>query len=227
MLLPFLTAAIVILVDQVTKALLAAYLPTLPERTLPLIEDVLHLTYVENRGAAFGMLADHRWVFMVLSVVGLAAIVLITLREKPKSAWIRVAVGLVLGGGIANMIDRVRLGYVVDFIDCRFIDFYVFNVADSCVCVGCAIYFVAVLIMEFRSAKAKKAAEAEGAPTDEVSPDDNAETPVEESPAAESAASETERAEDDANSPVSEDSEDGEEKSSSDAGESSGEAPDA
>ncbi len=227
MLLPFLTAAIVILVDQVTKALLAAYLPTLPERTLPLIENVLHLTYVENRGAAFGMLADHRWVFMVLSVVGLAAIVLITLREKPKSAWIRVAVGLVLGGGIANMIDRVRLGYVVDFIDCRFIDFYVFNVADSCVCVGCAIYFVAVLIMEFRSAKAKKAAEAEGAPTDEDSPDDNAETPVEESPAAESAASETERAEDDANSPVSEDSEDGGEKSSSDAGESSGEAPDA
>ena len=227
MLLPFLTAAIVILVDQVTKALLAAYLPTLPERTLPLIEDVLHLTYVENRGAAFGMLADHRWVFMVLSVVGLAAIVLITLREKPKSAWIRVAVGLVLGGGIANMIDRVRLGYVVDFIDCRFIDFYVFNVADSCVCVGCAIYFVAVLIMEFRSAKAKKAAEAEGAPTDEDSPDENAETPVEESPAAESAASETERAEDDANSPVSEDSEDGGEKSSSDAGESSGEAPDA
>ncbi len=227
MLLPFLTAAIVILVDQVTKALLAAYLPTLPERTLPLIEDVLHLTYVENRGAAFGMLADHRWVFMVLSVVGLAAIVLITLREKPKSVWIRVAVGLVLGGGIANMIDRVRLGYVVDFIDCRFIDFYVFNVADSCVCVGCAIYFVAVLIMEFRSAKAKKAAEAEGAPTDEDSPDDNAETPVEESPAAESAASETERAEDDANSPVSEDSEDGGEKSSSDAGEISGEAPDA
>ena len=243
MLLPFLTAAIVILVDQVTKALLAAYLPTLPERTLPLIENVLHLTYVENRGAAFGMLADHRWVFMVLSVVGLAAIVLITLREKPKSVWIRVAVGLVLGGGIANMIDRVRLGYVVDFIDCRFIDFYVFNVADSCITVAAAILivsslfpvrsersgnsFVAVLIMEFRSAKAKKAAEAEGAPTDEDSPDENAETPVEESPAAESAASETERAEDDANSPVSEDSEDGEEKSSSDAGESSGEAPDA
>ena len=55
------------------------------------------------------------------------------------------------------MIDRVRLGYVVDFIDCRFVDFYVFNIADSCVTVGCAIYFVAVLVEEIRAARKKKA----------------------------------------------------------------------
>jgi signal peptidase II len=162
MLLPFIAAALVILADQVSKALLAPYLPTLANGTLPLIPDVLHFTYVENRGAAFGMLADHRWVFMALSVVGLAAIVLIILLEKPKSAWVRAAAGLVLGGGIGNMIDRFRLGYVVDFIDCRFIDFYVFNIADSCVCVGCAICFVAVLVSEIRAEKAKKAAAAEG-----------------------------------------------------------------
>ncbi|MBO7404555.1 MAG: signal peptidase II, partial [Clostridia bacterium] len=88
----------------------------------------------------------------------IAAILLILAKEKTKSVWIRVAAALVAGGGIGNMIDRVRLGYVVDFIDCRFVDFYVFNIADSCVTVGCAIYFVAVLVEEIRAYCKKKAA---------------------------------------------------------------------
>lgn len=157
MLITILVILLAVAADQVSKHFLAAFLTGLETRSFPLIPDVLHLTYVENRGAAFGMLSEHRWVFMILSVVGIAAILLFTAKEKPTSRWIQTAVGLVAGGGIANMIDRVRLGYVVDFIDCRFIDFYVFNVADSCVTVGCAIYFVVVLVGEIRADRKKKA----------------------------------------------------------------------
>lgn len=154
--------ALAIVLDQVSKGIVAAYLPEMG--TLPIIEDVFHFTYVENRGAAFGMLADHRWVFMVLSVVGIAALAVWLIIEKPKSRWMRCAMSLIIGGGIGNMIDRILLGYVIDFIDCRFIDFYVFNIADSCVCVGCAMFIIAVLADEIKASKAKKAAaEAENA----------------------------------------------------------------
>ena len=169
MLITILVILLSIAADQVSKHFLAAFLTGLETRSYPLLPDILHLTYVENRGAAFGMLAEHRWVFMVFSVVGIAAILLLLIKEKPTNRWVQVAAGLVVGGGIANMIDRVRLGYVVDFIDCRFVDFYIFNVADSCVTVGCAIYFVVVIVEEIRAYRKKKASgEAEeSAETDE------------------------------------------------------------
>ena len=150
--------------DQLTKYIMAGLLPGLEGRSLPVIENVLHFTYVENEGAAFGMLAEHRWVFMVLSVIGLAAIAFIVMKEKPASRWVRLAAGLVLGGGIGNMIDRLGFGFaeksgaVLDFIDCRFVDFYVFNVADSCVTVGCFLYLFLIVVGEIRAAKEKKEA---------------------------------------------------------------------
>ena len=104
------------------------------------------------------MLADHRWVFMILSVVGIAAIFVYLTVTKPKSWWMRLALCFIVGGGVGNMIDRIARGYVIDFIDCRFIDFYVFNVADSFVCVGCAMFIIAVIIDEVRERKLKKSA---------------------------------------------------------------------
>ncbi len=143
-----------VLLDQVTKLLASAKLTSVA--TYPLIENVLHLTYVENRGAAFGMLAEHRWVFMIFSTVAIALMLVWLVREKPESLWLRISVAAIVAGGIGNMIDRVRLGYVVDFIDCRFIDFYVFNVADSFVCVGCGMLIVGVLYAEIAEQRRKK-----------------------------------------------------------------------
>ncbi|MBR4961618.1 MAG: signal peptidase II [Clostridia bacterium] len=137
--------------DQWTKYLAVAHLKDID--TLPLIEDILHLTYLENRGAAFGMLANHRWVFMILSTVSIVLLLVWIFRDAPKSRWVRTAAAMIIGGGIGNMIDRVALGYVVDFIDVRAIDFYVFNTADSFVCVGCAMVFVWTLYMEFVAKK--------------------------------------------------------------------------
>ena len=175
-----LTAVLAVAVDQLTKYLMAGMLPELPGRTLPVIRDVLHFTYVENEGAAFGMLSEHRWVFMVLSVLGLAAIAVFVAKEKPKSAWVRLAAGLVLGGGVGNMVDRLGFGFagkkgaVLDFIDCRFVDFYVFNVADACVTVGCFLYMFLLIVSEIRQAREAKKAPAEGeepAPDEEKEPD--------------------------------------------------------
>ena len=164
MLLVLLTVVLAIAVDQLTKYIMGGLLPDLPGQTMPVIRDVLHFTYVENEGAAFGMLENHRWIFMVLSVLGLALIALLVVKEKPESPWVRLAAGLVLGGGIGNMVDRLGFGFaetkyaVLDFIDCRFINFYVFNVADACVTVGCFLYLFLVIVSEIRAAREKKKA---------------------------------------------------------------------
>ncbi len=156
MLLNILIIILCIAADQITKLYAEANLKDIS--TLPIIENIFHFTYVENKGAAFGMLADHRWVFMILSVVGIAAIFAYLAATKPKSWWMRLALCFIVGGGIGNMIDRVARGYVIDFIDCRFIDFYVFNVADSFVCVGCAMFVIAVIIDEIQERRKNSAA---------------------------------------------------------------------
>lgn len=156
MIINILIIVLCIAADQLTKICAAANLKEIS--TLPIIENIFHFTYVENRGAAFGMLADHRWVFMILSVVGIAAIFIYLTVTKPKSWWMRLALCFIVGGGVGNMIDRIARGYVIDFIDCRFIDFYVFNVADSFVCIGCAMFIIAVIIDEVRERKLKKSA---------------------------------------------------------------------
>ena len=134
----------VIALDQISKALVLQYLY---EGQLVLIPDVLHLTYVENRGMAFGMLADHRWVFMVLSVIGIGLVGFYLFRYV-KSTLGRVALSLIIGGGIGNMIDRISLGFVVDFIDFCAFDFWVwvFNIADAAVCVGAALYVLELVL---------------------------------------------------------------------------------
>lgn len=156
MIINILIIVLCIAADQLTKICAAANLKDIS--TLPIIENIFHFTYVENRGAAFGMLTDHRWVFMILSVVGIAAIFVYLTVTKPKSWWMRLALCFIVGGGVGNMIDRIARGYVIDFIDCRFINFYVFNVADSFVCVGCAMFIIAVIIDEVRERKLKKSA---------------------------------------------------------------------
>ena len=156
MIINILIIVLCIAADQLTKICAAANLKDIS--TLPIIENIFHFTYVENRGAAFGMLADHRSVFMILSVVGIAAIFVYLTVTKPKSWWMRLALCFIVGGGVGNMIDRIARGYVIDFIDCRFINFYVFNVADSFVCVGCAMFIIAVIIDEVRERKLKKSA---------------------------------------------------------------------
>ena len=154
--------AVTVFLDQITKYLTILYLK--PIDTLPLISDVIHLTYVENTGAAFGMMKDARWLFMIVSTVAIVGILVYLFWKRPDSKLECVSLSLIVGGGIGNMIDRTLLGYVVDMIDFRLINFAVFNVADSFVCVGAGLmilYLILDMIRESKAEKAKKAAPQE------------------------------------------------------------------
>lgn len=146
-----------VILDQITKYLAAAHLK--PIGTVPIIEDVLHLTYLENRGAAFGILKDHRWVFMVISTLAVVAIIafMLAFYKKHFSPLLYSGLALIAGGGIGNMIDRISLGYVVDFIDFRLINFAVFNVADTFVCVGCGLVVLYVILGDAKELRKNKA----------------------------------------------------------------------
>ena len=166
MLWALLTAAVivaVVLFDQISKILVLTHLY---EGQIELIRGVLRFTYVENRGMAFGLLADHRWVFLVASTVGIGFMIfyLFYFVRRPLS---RVGLSLIVGGGIGNMIDRIRLGFVVDFIDFCAFDFWVwvFNVADAAVCVGAAVFVLDLLLELFEEMKKGKGEPDQNAPT--------------------------------------------------------------
>lgn len=162
-----LLAAFVVVLDQWTKHLAVLHLKG--AASVRLIDGVFHLTYVENRGAAFGILSNHQWVFWLFSIVGILALIFYLgfdrslLDEKDETGKyppIPFSVGLcisaIIGGGIGNMIDRVRLGYVVDFLDFTLIDFAVFNVADSFVTVGSILLVVLLAVPLFKTKKQEK-----------------------------------------------------------------------
>ncbi len=136
---PAIIAAVIVL-DQITKQLAIDHLK--PIDTYPIIPDALHLTYVTNYGAAFGMLANHRWVFLVISTVAIVLMAAYLYYKRDEHPLLGVAISFIIGGGIGNMIDRTLMGYVVDFVDFRLINFAVFNVADIFVCVGCGLMFL-------------------------------------------------------------------------------------
>ena len=133
-----------ILLDQLTKWLSVEFLTRIT--TFPLIKGVLHLTYVENTGAAFGMLKDHRWVFIVTSTLAILALIAYLYLGHASSRLQAIAFSMIISGGIGNMIDRTVLGFVVDFIDFRLINFAVFNGADSFICVGAGLMILDILL---------------------------------------------------------------------------------
>ncbi len=166
--------------DQLTKWLSVVYLQGAP--SLPLWQDVLHFTFVKNEGAAFGMLKDHRWVFMIFSTVAIIGLTVYLFGFRPKEKLISISLAMIVGGGIGNMIDRVALGYVIDFIDFRLINFAVFNVADSFVTVGAFLlggYLVFDLYQEIKAEKAKKLAKTVSEEAEKKAMNASSDTPKE------------------------------------------------
>lgn len=131
------SSLMIIAVDYITKRLAQVYLAGNASKAL--IKNVFALTYVENRGAAFGILQDSRSVFIVLTAIILAAVLYAALKYKKKPRVLNIGLSFLVGGAVGNLIDRIFLGYVVDFFDFCLIDFPVFNVADVFVCIGAAL----------------------------------------------------------------------------------------
>ena len=147
--------------DQVTKLLVDYYMEI--GDSVPLINGILHITYIRNDGAAFGKMDNMRPVFMIGSVIALIALAafLITKRRTLDNLT-KLATSLVIAGGFSNMIDRCFYGdslfngTVIDFIDfCAFpsIWSYIFNIADACVVVGTGLMIVAIIRMEIKERK--------------------------------------------------------------------------
>ncbi len=150
---------LVIIVDQLTKWWAANVLQHMPSGRIPLIDGMLSFTYATNDGMAFGLLGNHRWVFLLLTTAVLAVIVgfFFATRKKNRHPFLDISLSLVLAGGAANMIDRTFFstealfsGSVVDFIYFELIDFPIFNAADISVCVGMALFVIYMLIVENR-----------------------------------------------------------------------------
>ena len=131
----------IVAADQVTKLLVVQYIPL--HTDVEVIPGLFHLTYAQNTGAAFSSFEGMQWLF-----VGLFALLTVLLfleyfkKPMPFSAFERWCIAAIYGGGLGNVIDRVVLGYVVDMIEVDFINFPVFNVADSFITCGCIALIV-------------------------------------------------------------------------------------
>jgi signal peptidase II len=152
----FIGAGILIALDQWTKSLVVENIPYLGiwlPNQLAHWGTIFRIVHWRNSGAAFGMFSNGNTLFLILAVIASIFIVafypLIERNEWP----LRLAMTLQLGGAIGNMIDRIRYGYVIDFISIR--DFPVFNVADSCISLGVAILLLGVILQEIKTQKAK------------------------------------------------------------------------
>lgn len=139
-----------IILDQVSKHW--AVLVLKESNSIKVLGDFLRFSYVENRGAAFGILQNQIWFFVIVTVVMIAGLGYIFFKNKNITKLSKLSITLIAGGAIGNFIDRVLLGYVVDLIDVRFGKFYdfpVFNLADSFVVCGTTLLLILILTNKF------------------------------------------------------------------------------
>lgn len=147
-------------VDQIIKLLVINYLK--PIQYVDIIEGVLRFRYVENTGAIFGSFSTHTVMLTVFSLILLGFTIFFLVTNKNKSKFVNICLLFMISGGIGNIIDRIRLHYVVDFIEPLFVNFAVFNFADCLITVGAfalIIYLIIDLVND--SKKQKKTTETE------------------------------------------------------------------
>ena len=136
-------AAGIVAVDQLTKYLVVANIPL--HGDVPFLPGILQLTYAQNTGGAWSMFEGKLWLFVGVFVV-LTAMILFEYFKKPMgfSKFERWCIAAIYGGGLGNMVDRLRLGYVVDMLETEFIDFPIFNVADCFITCGCIALMISL-----------------------------------------------------------------------------------
>lgn len=142
---PLLVTAFIIVSDQISKAFIVEWLK--PQGSVSIIGDFLRLTFVTNTGVAFGMLTGIPYVLTVPIVILIGVIIYYLIKTLGQSFLLTLALSLELGGALGNLIDRIRLGYVVDFVKVPY--WPAFNVADSCVVIG-AIGLAFILLWQDR-----------------------------------------------------------------------------
>lgn len=158
-------AALIVLADQFFKGWIVANITLGGE--LAFIPGLLQLTHVHNYAAAFSMFGGMRIPIIIITCIVCIAIIVALIIRKPRSVWQRVALMLVLGGAVGNLIDRIALGYVVDMFQTLFMNFPVFNIADCVIVVG-GILFCICILLEDTGKKKKKAEPFAQSESDEI-----------------------------------------------------------
>lgn len=139
----YIIALAVIVIDQFTKYLVKENMTV--GQSIPLIPDVFHLLSHRNVGAAFGILPNQRWLFVVITIAVVIGIMVSLARIGKTQPRVSVGLALVLGGAIGNFIDRVSTGQVVDFLYIKLINFPIFNVADMAITFGVILLLIDIL----------------------------------------------------------------------------------
>ena len=123
---------------------------------MPVWPNIFHLTYIKNTGAAFSMFTGMRWVLIIVSIACTILLIFYLFRTKVGIVG-KLGIAVVIGGAIGNMIDRIRLGYVVDMFEVEFMNYAVFNVADCFIVVGGILFCICYLVWSIKDEKRKKA----------------------------------------------------------------------
>ena len=137
--------------DQWVKAYVVQQIPLGEVRSW--IPNLVSLTYLQNRGAAFSMLQDQQWFFAVITLVVMVGAIWYLHKHMEDSLWLVFGLILIIAGGLGNFIDRMSQGFVVDMFHLDFINFAIFNVADSYLTVGVIVLLIAMLKEEVNGNK--------------------------------------------------------------------------
>lgn len=145
---------LIVAFDQITKYF--ASLKLADGSVAKFIPGVVQFKYAENTGMAFSMLSGARWVFIALTVVVCVGVFYYLFSNRCKNLWLYWSLGVILSGGIGNLIDRIKFGYVVDFIEPTFVNFAIFNIADCAVTCGAVVLVGYLLYDAFKDVKKPK-----------------------------------------------------------------------
>lgn len=149
----FIIIAVIVLLDQFVKYLIQANMEL--NHTIPIILDFFHITYIQNKGAAFSILAGRTEILILIPTIVTLLLLAYIVRRKRQDHWVLLlSLSLIVAGGIGNLIDRLSYGYVVDFLDFRI--FPIFNVADIAVSCGCGLLLLYMFFIEPKLAKEDK-----------------------------------------------------------------------
>lgn len=154
---PTIVELLVVIFDQFSKLIASQFLDV--GESITIIPNVLNFTYVQNTGAAFSMLQGHTVFLIIFTAIAMLVCVYVIVKDFFQSALVNWALLLCIGGGIGNIIDRIRWNYVVDFIECKLFEFPVFNVADIAVTFGAGLICIYIIKELFLSIIERKSEE--------------------------------------------------------------------
>ncbi len=147
----FIIPILIVIIDQITKLWSVKFLQGF--KTIEVVGDFLQFNYIRNYGAAFGFFQNKQLFFIIITSIIIIGIILF-IKINNNSKIMDIVLLMIIGGAIGNLIDRIRLGYVIDFIDVKFGNFYdypVFNIADSFIVVGSILLVYLVLTDKYEA----------------------------------------------------------------------------